>query len=111
MSRFTRKNEGRAPCAGSTAADAPWGPDAQSRGAAAMPWAAAALRHIRRACHAASPTPLHWATSVPRATPSMRSPKPKTKATEATILTTFWNRATCMGTRVVCMPTNHPFRL
>ena len=52
--------------------------------------------------------PLHWAMSVPRATPSICILKPNTNTSEATILMMFCVIDTTIGVRVSCMPMNQP---
>ena len=64
------------------------------------------LSHI-----SAMPKPVHWAIIVPKATPSIRSPNPKTKVMETSRLVMFCAMETYMGMRVFCMPMNHPVRL
>ena len=55
--------------------------------------------------------PAYCAISVPKATPSIFIPKPKTSVSEASMFTMFCMMEMNMGIRVFCIPINQPIRL
>ena len=69
------------------------------------------IKSYRRQKNAkASPNPVYWAITVPRATPSISSRSTKTNINDITILTILTAIAIIIGIFEFCIPINHPLK-